>query len=70
MPGHVKKSSGPDADPSPWLEVNYELMQKKNTKTKKCSHKNSDGGHLEGLIETENGGEINVFRGDQICPAK
>ena len=28
MPGHVKKSSGPDPDPSQWLFVSYELKQK------------------------------------------
>ena len=28
MPGHIKKSSGPDPDPSQWLFVSYELKQK------------------------------------------
>ena len=28
MPGHVKKSSGPDPDPSQWLYVSYDLKQK------------------------------------------
>ena len=28
MPGHVKKSSGPDPDPSHWLYVSYDLKQK------------------------------------------
>ena len=28
MPGHVKKSSGPDPDPSQWLFVSYDLKQK------------------------------------------
>ena len=28
MPGHVKKSDGPDPDPSQWLYVSYELKEK------------------------------------------
>ena len=28
MPGHVKKSSGPDPDPSQWLFVSFELKEK------------------------------------------
>ena len=32
MPGHVKKTSGPDPDPSPWLEVKYELKMKNKAK--------------------------------------
>ena len=25
MPGHIKKTSGPDPDPSPWLQVTPEM---------------------------------------------
>ena len=25
MPGHIKKTSGPDPDPAPWLEVTPEM---------------------------------------------
>ena len=28
MPGHIKKTSGPDPDPSHWLFVSYELKEK------------------------------------------
>ena len=28
MPGHVKKSSGPDPDPSKWLFVSFDLKEK------------------------------------------
>jgi len=28
MPGHIKKSDGPDPDPSPWLIVSPELKLK------------------------------------------
>merc|ERR1712106_899186 len=80
MPGHIKKSSGADPDPSPWLEVKYELKMK--NKAKPYDPKNSvwvpnkaDGGYLEGLIESKDGvkvtvkvgGEMKVFKEDQIC---
>jgi len=32
MPGHIKKSEGPDPDPSPWLEVSPELKVKLKAK--------------------------------------
>ena len=28
MPGHIKKSTGPDPDPSQWLYVSHELKEK------------------------------------------
>ena len=28
MPGHIKKSEGPDPDPDHWLYVSYELKEK------------------------------------------
>ena len=28
MPGHIKKSDGPDPDPAKWLFVSYELKEK------------------------------------------
>merc|ERR1712165_674670 len=80
MPGHIKKTSGPDPDPSPWLEVKHELKAK--LKQKPYDPKKSvwvpnkaDGGYLEGLIESKDGakvtvkvnGEMKVFKEDQIC---
>merc|ERR1711892_1410728 len=79
MPGHIKKCTGPDPDPSPWLEVKYELKMK--NKAKPYDPKNSvwvpnksDGGYLEGLIESKDGakvsvninGEVKVFKEDQL----
>ena len=32
MPGHVKKTTGPDPDPSPWLVVSPELKNKLKAK--------------------------------------
>jgi len=80
MPGHIKKTSGPDPDPSPWLLVSPELKEK--NKNKPYDPKKSvwvpnkaDGGYLEGLIESKDGakvsvkvnGEVKVFKEDQVC---
>ena len=81
MPGHIKKTSGPDPDPSPWLEVKPELKMKLKAKPydpKKSVWVNgpkSEGGYLEGLLESKEGGkckvnvngEIKVFKEDQVC---
>merc|ERR1712180_444122 len=58
MPGHVKKMSGPDPDPSPWLEVKEELKAKNMKKPydgkRSCWVPNkADGGYLEGLTEND-----------------
>ena len=64
MPGHIKKTSGPDPDPSPWLAVNDEIKLKNKAKPydpKKSvwvPDKNS-GGYLEGLMESK----------DHSCPS-
>ena len=42
MPGHVKKSSGPDPDPSHWLYVSYDLKQKL-----KVRHPDISGGIMQ-----------------------
>ena len=80
MPGHIKKTSGPDPDPSPWLAVSHELKMK--NKAKPYDPKKSvwvpnkaDGGYLEGLLQSKDGnkvtvnvnGEMKVFKEDQIC---
>merc|ERR1712102_218455 len=80
MPGHIKKTSGPDPDPSPWLAVSPELKMK--NKAKPYDPKKSvwvpnkaDGGYLEGLLQSKDGnkvsvnvnGEVKVFKEDQIC---
>merc|ERR1712198_428038 len=79
MPGHIKKSSGPDPDPSQWLFVSYELKQKLKAKPydpkKSCwVPDKSTGGFNEGMIETTEGekvtvsckGEKKVYKKDQI----
>merc|ERR1712223_1476757 len=80
MPGHIKKTSGPDPDPSPWLLVSPELKVK--NKSKPYDPKKSvwvpnkaDGGYLEGLLQSKDGnkvtvnvnGEMKVFKEDAIC---
>ena len=80
MPGHIKKTSGPDPDPSPWLCVSQEIKDK--NKSKPYDPKKSvwvtnkaDGGYLEGLIESKDGakisvnvgGEVKVFKEAQVC---
>jgi len=82
MPGHIKKTSGPDPDPSPWLVVSDELKNKNKAKPydpKKsvwCDNPNkADGGYLEGLLESKDGnkltvnikGEMKVFKEAQVC---
>merc|ERR1712079_449899 len=81
MPGHIKKTSGPDPDPSPWLEVKHVLKLKLKAKPydpKKSvwvPNKNKEeGGYLEGLIESKDGnkvsvnvaGEVKVYKEDQV----
>jgi myosin heavy subunit len=80
MPGHIKKVTGPDPDPSPWLAVSAELKAK--NKAKPYDPKKSvwvpnkaEGGYLEGMIESTDGakvsvnvdGEVKVYKEDQIC---
>merc|ERR1711962_1556862 len=79
MPGHVKKSEGPDPDPSKWLYVSYELKEKNKAKPydakKSCwVPDKASGGFVEGTIENTEGekvtvsvkGEKKVFKKDQI----
>ena len=65
MPGHIKKSTGPDPDPSPWLLVSPELKMKLKQKPydpKKSVWvpEKSTGGYLEGLIESTDGAKVTV----------
>merc|ERR1712180_510635 len=70
MPGHTKKTSGPDPDPSPWLVVSHELKEK--NKAKPYDPKKSvwvpnkaDGGYLEGLVESKEGDKVTVKTGKE-----
>ena len=68
MPGHIKKSTGPDPDPSPWLLVSDELKVKLNSKpydTKKSCWvpDKANHGYSEGLIQStglSNGEKVSV----------
>jgi len=58
MPGNVKKTSGPDPDPSPWLEVKEHMKEKSKAKpydAKKSAWvpDKATGGYLEGLTEMD-----------------
>ena len=65
MPGHLKKSEGPDPDPSPWLVVTPELKAKLKNKPydakKSCWVPDKEsGGYLEGLIDSTDGDKVTV----------
>ena len=65
MPGHMKKSEGPDPDPSPWLEVSTKLRNELKSKPydakKSCwVPDKATGGFLEGLVESTNGAKITI----------
>jgi len=60
MPGHVKKTSGPDPDPSPWLEVKDHIREEQKKKAydpkKSVWVPNADkevGGYFEGICAEE-----------------
>merc|ERR1712126_245935 len=58
MPGHIKRVTGPDPDPAPWLEgsddVKKQNMKKAYDAKKSCWVPNkADGGYLEGVTENE-----------------
>ena len=66
MPGHIKKSDGPDPDPSPWLIVSPELKVKLKAKPydakKSCWVPNkATHGYDEGLIESTEGDKVTVM---------
>jgi myosin heavy chain 6/7 len=65
MPGHIKKSEGPDPDPAPWLFVTAELKDKLKSKPydakKSCwVPDKATGGYLEGLVESTEGEKVHV----------
>jgi len=65
MPGHIKKTDGPDPDPDPWLVVSHDLKTKLKAKPydpkKSCwVPEKSTGGYLEGLIESTDGDKVTV----------
>ena len=69
MPGHLKKSEGPDPDPKPWLEVSEKL--KNDLKCKPYDGKKScwvpdkvTGGFKEGLIQNFEGDDATIIIDD------
>ena len=65
MPGHIKKSEGPDPDPDPWLVVSPELRVKLKSKPydpkKSCwVPDKATGGYFEGLIDSTDGDKVTV----------
>ena len=65
MPGHVKKSTGPDPDPLPWLAVSEELKKKLLSKPydakKSCwVPDKATQGYAEGLIDSTDGEKVTV----------
>jgi len=71
MPGHIKKTSGPDPDPSPWLAVSFDLKAKNKAKPydpkKSCWVPNkATGGYDEGLIESKDGAKVTVKVGSEM----
>ncbi|KAK8374417.1 hypothetical protein O3P69_012604 [Scylla paramamosain] len=65
MPGHVKKSTGPDPDPSEWLYISNEMKMKDATKPydpkKSCWVPDPKEGFLEGMIQGTKGDKITVM---------
>ena len=65
MPGHIKKTDGPDPDPSPWLIVSDELKVKLKSKPydpkKSCwVPDKATGGYWEALIDSTDGEKVSV----------
>ena len=80
MPGHEKKgaSQGEDPDPAPYLFLSFDMkradMAKAYDAKKSFWVPDGDGGFVEGILESENGGKASVsighdkkvFKRDQI----
>ena len=65
MPGHIKKSEGPDPDPLPWLEISEKLRNELKTKPydgkKSCWVPDKEtGGFIRGSLESTEGGKVNI----------
>ena len=65
MPGHVKKVTGPDPDPSPWLIVSPELKEKNKSKPYDVKKSvwvtnKAEGGYLEGLLVERDDKKVKV----------
>ncbi|KAK8374420.1 hypothetical protein O3P69_015634 [Scylla paramamosain] len=65
MPGHVKKSTGPDPDPTEYLFVSMEMKMKDSTKPydpkKSCWIPDPKEGYIEGEIQGTKDNLVSVF---------
>ncbi|XP_042212119.1 myosin heavy chain, muscle-like isoform X1 [Homarus americanus] len=69
MPGHVKKSTGPDPDPSEFLYISMEMKMQDSTKPydakKSCWVPDDKEGFIEGEIQGTKGDLITVYAGGE-----
>ena len=70
MPGHVKKSTGPDEDPLPYLVVSLEMKREDAVKPydSKKSYWAPDGkgGYMEGILEEADGAKSTMMFGHVV----
>ena len=70
MPGHVKKSTGPDEDPAPFLIISLEMKREDAMKPydAKKSYWVPDpkGGFMEGMLESDDGTKAVVMCGHEV----
>jgi myosin heavy subunit len=69
MPGNIKKSSGPDPDPSPWLcvseELKVKLKQKPYDPKKSYWCPDNKGNYIEAILESDDGTKAVVMCGHE-----
>ena len=70
MPGHVKKSTGPDEDPLSCLVVSLEMKREDAVKPydSKKSYWAPDGknGYMEGILEDNDGAKATMMFGHVV----
>ena len=71
MPGNEKRGANtdPDPDPAPYLFLTFEMkradMSKPYDPKKSFWVPDGDGGFVEGMLESENGGKVQVLLGHE-----
>ena len=70
MPGHVKKTSGPDEDPCPYLVVTLEMKREHAMKPydSKKSYwcPDNKGNYLECMLDSDDGTKAVVMCGHEV----
>ena len=70
MPGHVKKSTGPDEDPTPYLVISLEMKREDAMKPydpkKSYWYPNGKGDYAEGLLESDDGTKAVMMCGHEV----